>query len=247
MIRIGITGTDTGVGKTVVAQALAAAFRGRELRVVAMKPIETGVSFDAPERDGALLARAAGESRPLSLVAPLTLPYPLAPLTAARESGTTIDIAALDASVREASDDSDVLVIEGAGGLLVPITDGLSFDGLFARWSLDLVIVAANRLGVINHTRLTIAAARTAGLRIRCVVLNHITREPLDISVAGNARLIAELESVPVIELPWLSNAHDVTHAAMQAEECGLISVLLSDADQRSNTTTFDAQLDHTC
>ena len=70
MIRIGVTGTDTGVGKTVVAQALASGFRRRQLRVVAMKPIETGVSFDAPERDGALLARAAGESRSLSLVAP---------------------------------------------------------------------------------------------------------------------------------------------------------------------------------
>jgi dethiobiotin synthetase len=228
MIRIGITGTDTGVGKTVVAQALAAGFRRRELRVVAMKPIETGVSFDSPERDGALLARAAGASRPLSLVAPITLAQPLAPLVAARESGMTIDIAALDASVSEASEGADALVVEGAGGLLVPVADGVSFDGLFARWSLDLVIVASNRLGVVNHTRLTIAAARTAGLRIRCVVLNNLTPQPLDTSVAGNGRLIAELENVAVIELAWLANPRDLTYAATQAEECGLISLLLS-------------------
>jgi dethiobiotin synthetase len=228
MIRIGITGTDTGVGKTVVAQALAAGLRRRELCVVAMKPIETGVSFDSPERDGALLARAAGASRPLSLVAPITLAQPLAPLVAARESRMTIDIAALDASVSEASEGADALVVEGAGGLLVPVADGVSFDGLFARWSLDLVIVASNRLGVVNHTRLTIAAARTAGLRIRCVVLNNLTPQPLDTSVAGNGRLIAELENVAVIELPWLASPRDLAYAATQAEECGLISLLLS-------------------
>lgn len=225
MIRIGITGTDTGVGKTVVACALAGAMRSRGLRVAAMKPIETGVSFDDPNRDGALLARAAGETRPLSVVAPLTLPDPLAPLAAARQFGTSIDIGALDAAVNEASADADALIVEGAGGLLVPIADGIAFDALFARWSLDLVIVAANRLGVINHTRLTIAAARAAGLGVRCVVLNRISREASDISVPGNAALITELERVPVVELPWLSSADDLALAATRAEECGLISL----------------------
>jgi dethiobiotin synthetase len=228
MIRIGITGTDTGVGKTFVARALAASMRSSGMRVVAMKPIETGVSFDDPNRDGALLARAAGETRPLSVVAPLTLPDPLAPLAAARQYGTPIDVDALDAAVNEASTGADVLIVEGAGGLLVPIADGIAFDALFARWSLDVVIVAANRLGVINHTRLTIAAARAAGLGVRCVVLNRISREASDISVPGNAALIAELERVPVVELPWLSNADDLALAATRAEECGLVSLCCS-------------------
>ena len=79
MIRIGITGTDTGVGKTLVGCALAAELARRGLRVTAMKPIETGVATDDPRRDGARLARAAGDGRPLSLLAPLTLPDALAP------------------------------------------------------------------------------------------------------------------------------------------------------------------------
>lgn len=223
MIRIGITGTDTGVGKTLVACALTAAMRRRGLRVVAMKPIETGVSFDDPKRDGALLARAAGDTRPLSVVAPLTLPQPLAPIEAARQSGTSIDVAALDAAVNEASVDADALIVEGAGGLLVPVADGMAFDALFTRWSLDLVIVAANRLGVVNHARLTLAAARAAGLRVRCVALNRLGREAHDASVARNAQLISELEHVPVVELPWLSNADDLELAARCVEECGLV------------------------
>ena len=101
--------------------------------------------------------------------------------------------------MRSAESDCDVLLVEGAGGLLVPITESLSFDALFARWSLDLVIVAANRLGVINHVRLTIAAARQAELSVRTVVLNHPTPDATDPSVADNARLIAELEDVRVI------------------------------------------------
>jgi dethiobiotin synthetase len=228
MIRIGITGTDTGVGKTLVARAISSALRRRGLRVVAMKPIETGVSFDDPVRDGALLARAAGETRPLSAVAPLTFASPVAPLAAARESATTIDIDRLDAAVRDASAGADVLIVEGAGGLLVPVANGIAFDGLFARWSLDLVIVAANRLGVINHTRLTIAAARAAGLRVRCVVLNRLASESNDPSVAHNAKLLRELETVAVIELPWLGSPDDLACATTHAEETGLIGLLMS-------------------
>jgi dethiobiotin synthetase len=226
MIRIGITGTDTAVGKTTVVRALAAALARRGMRVVAMKPIETGVSFDDPTRDGALLAGVANETRPLSVVAPLTFPQPIAPLTAARRSGTPIDLTSLDDAVRGASVGADALVVEGAGGLLVPVAEGVAFDSLFARWSLDLVIVAANRLGVVNHTRLTIAAARAADLRVRCVVLNSLTREPLDTSVPGNAALIAELENVVVVQFPWLPNANDLEWVAARAEECGLVGAL---------------------
>lgn len=82
MIRIGVTGTDTGVGKTVVSCALTAALVRRGHRVAAMKPIETGVLPDDPARDGARLARAAGDTQPLSVTAPITLPVPSAPLVA---------------------------------------------------------------------------------------------------------------------------------------------------------------------
>ena len=237
MIRLGITGTDTGVGKTLVARAIAAALRRRGLKVVAMKPVETGVSFDDPARDGVLLAQAAGETRPLSVVAPLTFAHPIAPLAAARQSGSPIDIAVLDAAIRDAVAGADALVVEGAGGLLVPVTEHFAFDALFARWSLDLVVVAANRLGVVNHTRLTLAAARAGGLTVRAVVLNHLTPTASDVSVSGNATLIADLENVPVIELPFQPDPGDLASVATSAEECGLV-VHLSSLERSDNTSS---------
>jgi dethiobiotin synthetase len=230
VIRIGITGTDTGVGKTLVGCALAAELVRRGLRVTAMKPIETGVAADDPLRDGARLARAAGDTRPLSLLAPLTLPDALAPLAAARRIGTSVDIEALDAAVRLAESGCDVLLVEGAGGLLVPIAESLSFDALFARWALALVIVAANRLGVINHVRLTLAAAQRAALPIRAVVLNHPTPDATDPSIADNARLIAELEGVRVIELPWIPDPGDLDVLATACDRSGLADIVATAA-----------------
>jgi len=212
MIRLGITGTDTGVGKTFVGCVLAAGFRRAGLDVVAMKPVETGVAADDATRDGARLARAAGARAPMSLTAPIVLPDPLAPLAAARNVERAIDVADLDDAVRQASAGADVLVVEGAGGLLVPVTEDHAFDTLFARWCLELIIVAANKLGVINQTRLTIREARRAGLFVRAVVLNATT-PALDSSTRDNARLIAELEEVPVLELPWTADVDDVEPA----------------------------------
>jgi dethiobiotin synthetase len=146
---------------------------------------------------------------PLSVVAPLVFPDPLAPSEAARRIGSTVDLAVLDHAVRTASAQSDALVVEGAGGLLVPIADRLSFDTLFTRWKLELVVVAAIKLGVINHTRLTLAAARAAGLLVRTVVLSNV-RPVSDQSAPDNARIISELEDISVVELPWLSDADDL-------------------------------------
>ena len=224
MIRLGITGTDTGVGKTVVTAALAAALRRRGLRVAPMKPIETGVRFDDAQRDGAKIARAAGCSSSLGMLAPITLDEPLAPLIAARHMDRTIDLAGLDNAMRIASQDADALLVEGAGGLLVPITDQVSYDALFVRWSLGVIIVAMNRLGVINHTRLTVAAARAAGLELRGIVLNGPS-EAADPSVKDNASLIAELTGVPVVPLPWLPNPDDLAGAATAIEQSGLVEL----------------------
>ncbi|MFI5228954.1 MAG: dethiobiotin synthase [Gemmatimonadales bacterium] len=225
MIRLGVTGTDTGVGKTVVTCALAAALVRRGLNVAAMKPVETGVAFDDPARDGARLVRAANRSRALAVAAPYVFRHPLAPTVAARREGRQLTVGELDAAVEQGGRGADALIIEGAGGLLVPVVDRLAFDALFARWQLDVVIVAANRLGVINHTRLTIAAARAAGLAVGSVVLNQVERQP-DGSAAENARVIADLERVRVVELPWLADAGDLDRAADAAERAGLVDLV---------------------
>lgn len=226
MIRIGVTGTDTGVGKTVVSCALVSSLVQRGLQVCAMKPIETGVSPDDPSRDGARLARAAREIRPLSVVAPITFPHPSAPIVAAARAGARVDLDRIEDAVRAASTGFDALLVEGAGGLLVPILDGVSYDGLFARLSLDLIIVAANRLGVINHTRLTIAAAWAAGLGVRAVVLNHVSPAASDASVEDNARVLRDIARVPIVELPWIPDPNDLDAVAAAAERSGLSELI---------------------
>jgi dethiobiotin synthetase len=228
MIRIGVTGTDTDVGKTLVSAALAVALTRRGFHVAAMKPIETGCDFDDPNRDGARLARASKESRGLAAVAPLTFLEPVAPMLAAELAGAPIDLATLDHAVTAAALDRDVLIVEGAGGLFVPITAEVSFADLFVRWSLDVVIVAVNRLGAINHVRLTVDAARAAGLNVRAVVLNQIGGAGSDRSVGDNARLIELLEHVPVVQLPRAPAVDDLDVTANLVERCGLVDLVAS-------------------
>jgi dethiobiotin synthetase len=230
MIRIGVTGTDTDVGKTLVSAALAAALTRRGFSVVAMKPVETGCDFDDPNRDGARLARASNETRGLASVAPITYLEPVAPMLAAELAGAPIDLAKLDQTMTAAVRDRDVLIVEGAGGLLVPITADVSFADLFVRWSLDVVIVAVNRLGAINHVRLTVAAARAAGLKVSAVVLNQIGGDGSDRSVNDNARLIELLEHVPVVQLPRAPAVDDLGVAANLVERCGLVGLVASPA-----------------
>jgi len=236
MIRLGITGTDTGVGKTVVGCGLARAFVRRGLSVIGMKPIETGVDFNDPSRDGALLARAAGHEDLLEATAPIVLPDPVAPLVAARRAKFPLKLNALAGTMEKVSAGRDVLIVEGAGGLLVPVTAEETYATLFRRWSLGVIIVAVNRLGVINHVRLTCAACRSAGVPIRAVVMNQPEHRTLDSSVDDNASVIAELEKLPVIGLPRLPGGYDLGRAATAVEQSGLVDLLL--APTRHPTTT---------
>jgi dethiobiotin synthetase len=232
VIRVGVTGTDTGVGKTIISCALARAMVRRGLTVAAMKPIETGVSFDDPSRDGVRLAGAACHEHLLKTTASIVLPDPVAPLVAARRANVSIDLSALDSAVKTVSVGHTALIVEGAGGLLVPITTDTTFATLFRRWSLGVIIVAANRLGVINHVRLTCAACRAEGLRVQAIVLNQPERPRTDdSSVNDNASVLAELEKIPVIELPWLSDPYDVDTTASEIERSGLIDLVMPPPD----------------
>ncbi|MCU0624292.1 MAG: dethiobiotin synthase [Gemmatimonadaceae bacterium] len=234
MIRLGITGTDTGVGKTLVTAALAALLAQGGRRVAAMKPIETGLDPDTrrDERgqpsDHELLAEAAGADDAPDAVCPLLLPDPLAPLVAARLADTTIDLRELDHAMTTLAEGRDALLVEGAGGLLVPIVEGMAFDALFARWRLEVVVVAANRLGCLNHTALTVAACRHAGLTVRGVVLNEVTTpDAHDLARATNAEVLRELlPGIPVMPFPHQPAPRDVRALAAAAAAAGLASLL---------------------
>lgn len=225
-IRIGVTGTDTGVGKTVVAAALVAMLRGRGWRVAGMKPVETGVRPDDTASDAVTLREAAGGDDPIELVCPVMLEDPLAPWVAARLAGREISLDQLDGALEALGRGRDTVVIEGVGGLLVPLTRDIWFDALFRRWGAGVIVVALDRLGVINHTLLTVRAARAAGLAVHGVVLNAGC-EPGDTSRQTNRdTLAALLPDTPVITFPPVEHTRNWSALAAAAENAGLDALL---------------------
>src|SRR5947208_11832154 len=174
-----VTGTDTGVGKTVVAAAIAAALRADRIRVAVIKPVITGLDEPAPvgwPHDHELLARATG-CTPQD-VAPFSYGPPVSPHLAAASSGRRLDPAAVRAAVARAARGADALVVEGVGGLLVPLSDGYDVRALASELGLPLVIAARPGLGTINHTLLTLESARCASLPVAAVVMTPWPREP---------------------------------------------------------------------
>ena len=163
-----VTGTDTGCGKTTVAVGVTAAFARRGLRVAAMKPCETGDGDDALR-----LMRACGRSIDASLVNPYRFALPAAPELAARREHAEVDIARIEAAYRSLAADADAVVVEGAGGLLVPLARGFSMADLATRLELPVLLVARTGLGTINHTLLSVEAIRRRGLRLLGVVFSQ--------------------------------------------------------------------------
>jgi dethiobiotin synthetase len=223
---VAITGTDTGVGKTVIAAALTAALVRGGSRVGVLKPVETGVPRASAAPDASLLREAAGAIDPLSVVCPYSFEEPLAPLVAAERAGRRIDLPALDAAFTRISSGRDVVVVEGAGGLLVPITEASSYETLFRRWDLDLVIVAANRLGALNHILLTVRAAEAAGIRVAGVVLNTVDPESTSTTLTNLAVLPRLLGGHRIVAFPYVANTHHIPALADAAFSCQLVSLL---------------------
>ena len=183
-----VTGTDTGVGKTFVGCALAHAWRAAGRRVGVVKPVETGVEGE-PE-DARALATAAGDASPLDDVCPYRFRAPLAPSVAAALEGRTVDVDRIAALITRRAGTVDVLLVEGAGGLLVPITGTTTWLDLVVRLRLPMLLVAANRLGTVNHSALTARVAASAGVAMLGFVLSQPGRET-DVSAASNAETIA--------------------------------------------------------
>lgn len=233
MIRLGITGTDTSVGKTVVATALVAWLKANGIDVVAMKPIESGVGSD----DAGLLHRASGFAGEMADVRPIRFDEPVSPLAAATTRGSSIDTDLLDEAFWRLARDRDAIVVEGAGGILVPITETVSYAQLFSRWNLEIIIVAADRLGVINHLLLTVMAARAQRLRIRGIVLNSI---PADAETVDPSRLTNEpllrrlLPQLPIIRFSPVVDPRDLSLLVREAEESGLGALAVGTHDEAS-------------
>lgn len=203
-----ITATDTGVGKTLVAAALVAHLRQRGIDVGVMKPVETGVSRSTQaQSDGARLRRAADSHDPMAEVCPYVFRLPLAPLSAAREEGQTIRIAAILQAFRTLRRKHDLLVVEGAGGLHAPITETVDGLDLMERMGLPVIVVGSSGLGGVNHALLTLAALRQKKIPVVALVLNRL--KPVRTKIAraqeqSTVTLLRRRAKVPVVgPLPY--------------------------------------------
>lgn len=198
-----VTGTDTNVGKTFAACGIAAALRRRGVDVGVMKPVASGAADDA-----LALIKASGVDDPLDLVNPIRLKDPLSPHLAAKREGKVIDLRRIDKAWKELASRHEVVIVEGAGGLLVPIRDGFTMADLAKRMELPLLIVARDALGTINHATLTVEAARSRGLKVLGVVVNRHRPGKPDLAERLNPEAIAEAAEVRVLgSLPWRPRA----------------------------------------
>ena len=205
---IFITATDTGVGKTFVTSALVARLTQRGIDVGVMKPIETGVSRSTNARsDGARLRRAAGSHDPIAEVCPYVFRLPVAPLSAARAEGTTVRVATIIRAFRALRKKHDLVVVEGVGGVHVPITGTVDVLDLMQRMRLPAIVVGQSGLGGINHALLTLHALRRKKIPILALVLNQL--QPLRTKTAraqeqSTVTLLRRLAEVPVVgPLPY--------------------------------------------
>ena len=218
-----VAGTDTGVGKTEVARAICALLAKQGLHPVPLKPVETGCAPDEPQ-DALALREACGSAAQLDDVCPYRFRLPAAPLVAAEAEGREVDLLRIDELVARAS---GPIVVEAAGGLLVPLArTPLSLDqmdpadrpparaiftnlDLAERLRLPVVLVGRAGLGTLNHCALSVEALEHRGIPLAAVVLNRTTPED-NPSVESNARWVSELTGAPVLGPgPFVANARE--------------------------------------
>ena len=178
--NVYVTGTDTGIGKTVVATALLHALRSHGLRAVGMKPVASGcmVQDGVWYNDDALALQEASDPRPdYADLNPYSLPLPLAPEIAAREAGVQIDLDKIVAAFKRLQRAADAMVVEGVGGWDAPLSDRLDQSALVRELQLPVVMVVGMRLGCISHARLTARAIKADGAELVGWIANHVDPE----------------------------------------------------------------------
>ncbi|TSA00659.1 MAG: dethiobiotin synthase [Deltaproteobacteria bacterium] len=213
MKGVFVTGTGTGVGKTVVCGLLAGFLRAQGMRVTTQKWVETG-GTDGPS-DVNVHRRLMGDpapepESPAADRSPYRFSLPASPHLAAAREGRRVDPAILEAAYRRLEGTHDAVLVEGAGGFLVPLSEELLTGDFVARIGLPVLVVAANRLGCVNDALLTAEAVRRRGLRLLGLVFNRLpgdgggTRAE---SLADNPRIVAGIARAPVLgEVPTLTD-----------------------------------------
>jgi dethiobiotin synthetase len=189
-----ITGTDTDVGKTYVTCLLLEALRREGKRAVGYKPVASGDRADAV----ALLSASAEETLTLDDVNPTWFKTPAAPYVAALMENRPVDVQALLDGFVALTARFDQVLVEGAGGWEVPLTESLTMGDLATRLGLPVLLVVNNKLGAINHTLLTLAAIKARGLECAGIILNHVADERHPASISNRA-VLEHFTEVPIV------------------------------------------------
>ncbi len=202
---IFITGTDTHVGKTVLTTVLGGAIKKKGLRLGFMKPVETGncPSRRELETDCSRLLRVLATDDPPDVVAPYQFSDPLAPLAASRKTQQPIDYKLIKNLFQELSRNYDFLLVEGVGGVMVPLTEQQTVRDLIVYLELPCIVVSRPTLGSVNHTLLTLEALRDRKIQVLAIVLNQTTSvlrsEVERLQNESTSQLIRELSGIPVV------------------------------------------------
>jgi dethiobiotin synthetase len=222
-----ITGTDTGVGKTIISAALIKAVHMLGLKACGMKPIETGCSkqklkvqssklqvqdTDLTPHDGMFLKKISGVKASLDLITPVRFENPLAPLTASEREGRAVDLRRIKKAYQKLSLEYDAMIVEGIGGLLVPIRKNYFVLDLASDLGLPVVVVARPGLGTINHTMLTVNYALKAGLTIAGIIINYVRPPEGTPAEVTNPGIIRQISAVPLLGVfPFLNDFKSAT------------------------------------
>lgn len=230
MRGVFVTGTGTGVGKTIVSASLAWALRKRKLDVVATKPFATGKSVYSSKyrsRDTAMLAEASGATEPDEELNPFFFKVPTAPMLAARIlKRPAADVHGALFPLKKLGIKHGFVVVEGIGGVMVPLTES-EFVADFARLvGLPVVIVTTPKLGTINHTLLTVRVCREFGLDVAGIIVNMMPRSP-DAVEKNTPDAIRRLASLPLLATLPLMKKPNYKQAAGALEKQGAVDRIL--------------------
>jgi dethiobiotin synthetase len=219
------TGTDTGVGKTHVASLVTRVLKQQGRRVCVCKPVATGVNAQGWNEDTVKLARAADmpmEQWPT--ITPWTFSEPAAPAVAARKQGRSLRLSEVAMAVRSQADAGTVLIVEGVGGLLCPLTENETVADLVAALHIPLVVVARRSLGTLSHTLLTLEVARARGLGVAGIVINE-TSVPRSLAEETNVDELRRRVQVPVLAVvPFQELPTQEIPAALAALDWGRLA-----------------------
>jgi dethiobiotin synthetase len=226
---IFITGTDTEVGKTLVAAGLVAALKEQGIDVGVMKPLESGVPCfeSAPiPQDAMTLKEIAGTGDDLTEINPYCFQAPLAPGIAAEQAGVEIDLKRIKKVYGGLKKRHQFMVVEGAGGLLVPIAPGVLLPALIKLLGLPVIVVARSGLGTINHTLLTLSYCQKEGLEVAGFIISK-SNPDVTPAEAGNPHIIAQFSNVPFLgTIPYLRD-----HAGIKGNRTFLAQIFTEHID----------------